>query len=150
MPEHRLHGTTLGTDTRHEEGEAWRDGADACELVGGRGPHDQAHGAARSPTRGETGYPFMQPLARYAATRVSADLEILELAGPRVGRPAEHVGEAIGSLEKRGHRLRAEVRADGDRVGPEDVEERHRLPRSRRPDVAPFGVRDDREVGRQR
>ena len=66
---------------------------------------------------------------------------------PGVGRPAQDVGEAVRALEERRDRLRAEVRADGDGVRAEGVEERDRLLRRRGPDVAALRVRDEQTSG---
>ena len=76
------------------------------------------------------------------------DLEGLELARARVGRPAQDVGEAVRPVEQGRDRLLAEVRVDRDRVRAEDVEQGDRLAGGGGPDVATLGVGHERDVGR--
>ena len=83
---------------------------------------------------------------RVERRRPPATCEVLQLAGPGVGRPAQDVGEPVRSLEQRRDRLGAEVRVDGHRVRAEDVEQGGRLPGRRRADVAALRVGDDRQV----
>ena len=104
------------------------------------GPHVAAWRATRR-WSGSAGAPV-------AAIRL--DDQVLELGRVRVGRPAQDVGVAVGSLEQRGDRLAARVRIDRDRVGAQAIEQRDRVASGSRTDVGPLRVDDDRDVVRDR
>ena len=53
-----------------------------------------------SPARREPGDAGVQRLGRGTGQRRRGDIEILQLAGARVGRPAEQVGEAVRALDE--------------------------------------------------
>ena len=99
---------------------------------------------ARPPRRG--GRPAGGAARPGPRSRVGGDHEVLELAGARVGGPAEDVGEAVGARQERLERPEAQVRVDGHGVGAERVEEGDGLARDGRLDVAALGVGDDRDA----
>ena len=106
---------------------------------------DEADGPARPPAAARRATRAQSGSAGAPVAASARDDEVLELARARVRRPAQDVGEAVGALEQRGDRLRAEVRAHRHRVGTEPVEEGDRLAGGRRADVAALGVGDDRQ-----
>ena len=100
--EDRLDVAALGPDAGHEEGQPGRDGPDrraARPAPSRRRPARPSRpgpsAAARRATRA------VERLRGRAGRRVRGDDEVLELAGPRVGRPAQDVGEPVGALEER-------------------------------------------------
>ncbi len=90
----------------------------------------------------------MQRLRRPPRRGIGGNLQVLEFARARIRRAAQDVREAVRAFEQRRDRLAAEIRARGDRVGTEAIEQRDRLPGRRRPDVAALGVGDDGHVCR--
>ena len=78
-----------------------RERPDPRELVGRRGTDDEADRAAGSPAGGQPGDALVEPLRGAVGGRVGGDFEVLELARPGVGGPAQHVGEPVGALEQR-------------------------------------------------
>ena len=127
------------------------DGADRRELGRRRRADDEARRSRRGPSRRPGGRPAggAAPPGR-RSPRSAADAQVLELGRARVRRPAQDVGEAVGALEERLDGVAPEVRVDRDRVGAQASNERDRLARGRRADVAPLRVGDDRHVGRDR
>ena len=104
----------------------------------------------RAPSRRPPGDAGVERLGRVPGVVVRSHGQALELGRAGVGGPAQDVREAVCPVEQWGHRLLAEIRVDGDRVGPEAVVQGDRLTRRGRADVATLRVHHDRESGRDR
>ena len=121
MIEDRSLFAALGPDAGHEERKARGRGPDARQLARRGRPDDQPDRAPGSPLHGPPRDTPVERFGRRTDGGIGRHVQVLQLPGTRVGRPAEDVGEPVGPLEQRLDRLGAEVRADGDRIRTQDL-----------------------------
>ena len=107
--EDRADLAALGADARDEERQARaRSTGSPRELGRRRAADDQRRPSRRAPAPRPAGATRRwSGSAGRSVAGVRGDDQVLELAGARVGGPAQDVGEAVGALEQRRDRLAA-------------------------------------------